>query len=251
MMRITIDGKVVQAKEDETILVVAKRAGIAIPTLCYKDWAEPHGGCRLCSVEITRPSWNGWRKVVTACNHLVSEGMIVYTASERIIAIRKTLVDLLLARCPETPLVQELAAEYGISQTSFVPRESSDDCILCGLCVRVCEVVGANAITMVERGIDKKVETPFAQASDDCIGCACCAEVCPTDFIQCRQSEDIRHIWHRDFKMLRCSSCGRAHITEAQLQHFLQKNQLPREYFEKCEICHKKETAQKFYQIEC
>jgi NADH dehydrogenase/NADH:ubiquinone oxidoreductase subunit G len=246
---ITIDGKIFTAQEGDTILKVARKAGIHIPTLCYKEWIEPHGACRLCSVEITRPSWNSWCKVVTACNHPAQDGLIVYTASERILNVRKTLLDLLLARCPETPLIQKLSAEYGITKTSLVPREKPDDCILCGLCIYACEAVGAYAITTISRGIWKEVATPFQEGNDACIGCASCAQVCPTNFIKYEDKDKMRHIWHRDFKMLSCSSCGRAFITERQMEHFAERSNLPRSYFEKCELCHKKETAQKFWDI--
>ena len=248
-MIMTIDGKAAIVKKDETILQAAKRLGIKIPTRCHKAWAEPYGSCRLCSVEITKKSWNGWSKVVTSCNYPVEDGLIVHTHSKRILRTRKVLVDLLLARCPQTKAIQELATEYGIEETSYAPREKYDDCILCGACIRACEVVGANAISMVGRGIEKKVDTPFGKPNDSCIGCASCAEVCPTQHIQYKTTGDTRFIWRRRFKMVQCSECGRAHITEAQVEHCLKNTDLTRDYFDKCEICHRKETAQTFHKL--
>ncbi|NUM33208.1 MAG: (2Fe-2S)-binding protein [Candidatus Brocadiae bacterium] len=248
-MILTIDGKKISSQEGESILDVAKRANIAIPTLCYKPWTEAHGGCRLCSVEITRDSWDGWKKVVTSCNHPAQDGLIVYTNTERILKLRKTLLDLLLARCPQTPEVQKMAKEYGIETTSYKERENPDDCILCGLCVKACEAIGANAISTVLRGIEKKIDTPYSQPNDACIGCASCAEVCPTHHIQYQEKEGIRHIWKQDFPLLKCSQCGRTIITKAQRDHFMEKSHLSARYFEKCELCHKKETAEQFYKL--
>lgn len=249
-MIITIDGKAMVASENDTILQVAKRAGIKIPTLCHKEWTEPYGGCRLCSVEITRKTWDGWSKLVTSCNHPAQDGLIISTHSERVLRTRKVLLDLLLARCPNTLEVQKLAEEYGIEQTSYQPREKPDNCILCGLCVRACEVIGVNAISTVQRGIEKNINTPFMHPNDDCIGCGACVQVCPTNHIHCREIDDLRYIWRRHFKMVKCTVCGRAHITEAQMEYFIKEKNLPRSYFDKCEMCHKKEAAQTFYRIQ-
>ncbi len=249
-MILTIDGKTIPAQEGETILDVAKKAQIPIPTLCYKPWAEAQGGCRLCSVEITRQNWDGWKKVVTSCNHPAQDGLIVYTNTERIVKLRKTLLDLLLARCPHTPEIQKMAKEYGISKTSFIERKEPDDCILCGLCVKACEAIGANAISTIQRGIEKRIDTPYSQPNEACIGCASCAEVCPTHHIKYQESEGIRHIWKRDFPMVKCSQCGRTIITQAQKEHLIQKTHLSASYFDKCEICHKKETAEQFYKLQ-
>jgi len=245
-----MDGKSYIAQENETILQVAKRAKIHIPTFCHKEWTEPYGGCRLCSVEITRKAWDGWSKLVTACNHPAQDGLIIFTHSERVIRTRKVLLDLLLARCPDTIEVQQLAAEYGIEQTSYKPREKPDNCILCGLCVRACEAIGANAISTINRGIEKIISTPFLKPNAVCVGCAACAEVCPTGHIHYREMEGKRYIWRHPFEMVRCTVCGRGHITVAQMEHFIKRTGLPKSYFEKCELCHKKETAQTFYRIQ-
>ncbi|HPY75428.1 MAG TPA: 2Fe-2S iron-sulfur cluster-binding protein [Planctomycetota bacterium] len=246
---LVIDGKSLIAKEGDTILAVAKRAGIHIPTLCHQEWAEPQGGCRLCCVEITKKSWDGWCKVVTACNHPAQDGLIVYTHSERIITIRKNIVDLLLARCPESEVIQDLAKEYGILETTYKRRENPDNCILCGLCVQACEAMGVNAISMTDRGINKRVTTPYDKPNNVCVGCASCAKVCPTNNIPFTESNKTRKIWDQEFPMLRCTVCGRAHITQAQMEKLVADNVLPRDYFDKCEICHQKETVETFKKI--
>ncbi len=180
-----IDGKKVTADEGTTILEAAKEIGITIPTLCYHPLVEPFGACRLCSVKITK---RGRSKIVTSCNYPVEAGLIVETKSPEIIAIRKMLIEFLLARCPSVTILQDLAEEYGVGEPRF-PKED-ETCILCGLCTRICdECVGVSAINFVERGVDRKIEGPLEEPlgvnlSDVCIGCGACAYVCPTGTIK-------------------------------------------------------------------
>jgi ferredoxin len=94
------------------------------------------------------------------------------------------ILELLLARCPESELIRDMSKEMDLEKTRFSLRQDPDKCILCGLCVRVCEeVIGANAICFSERGIHRKISTPFLELSDTCTGCGECAKICPTDAI--------------------------------------------------------------------
>ena len=107
---------------------------------------------------------------------------MVYTKSEKTIKTRKSLLDLLLARCPKVPKIKELALEYGVEKTSFWVADENEDCILCGLCTRVCdELVGVHAIDFAKRGVEREVTTPYHEFSNDCIGCGACATICPTN----------------------------------------------------------------------
>jgi len=175
-----IDGLEVKAKEGASILDVAKKLGIKIPTLCYHPALEPFGACRVCSVEITDK--RGRKKIVTSCNYPVFEGLVVDTKSEKVFRTRQLLLELLLARCPKVKKIQDLAREYGIEKPSFWVEDPEEDCILCGLCVRVCEeLVGVSAINFANRGVEREVTAPYHTISDDCVGCGACAIVCPTD----------------------------------------------------------------------
>ncbi len=178
MVTFKLNGKAVQGDEGEYILQVAERNGVDIPTLCHHKALEPAGMCRICSVEL----FDGRRsRYVTACNYPIWEGMEVRTDSEGVHQGRKLIVELLLARCPEVPLLQKLAKKYGIEKSRF--KTEDDDCILCGLCVRMCEKMGNSAISLTGRGVEMKVDTPFHIQTDVCLACGACAFVCPTGHI--------------------------------------------------------------------
>lgn len=177
---ITLNGNQVEVDKGQTILEVAKKQGIGIPTLCYNDAVEAHGGCRLCLVEAKMGSRI---KMVTSCNYEVWEGLEVETDSKRVHRNRKMTVELLLARCPDVKILQNLAKVYKIDDVRF-PKED-DDCILCGLCVRICrERMGAAVADFVGRGPEMRVDTPYHRGSDVCLSCGACEEVCPTQSIR-------------------------------------------------------------------
>ena len=174
-----LNGKEVQGEEGQYILQIAEEYGVEIPTLCYHKALEPAGMCRLCIVELR----DGRRThFVTACNYPIREGMEVYTDTEAVHEYRKLIVELLLAGCPNVAIIKELAAKYGIKEPRF--EKEDNDCILCGLCVRMCERMGNSAISLTGRGVEMKVDTPFHIQSDVCMACGACAFVCPTGHIK-------------------------------------------------------------------
>jgi len=129
--------------------------------------------------------------------------MEVFTDTSRVRQIRRAVVELLLARCPDVPLLQTLARQMGIKLSRFKKKEANE-CILCGLCVRFCEeVVGVGAIGLANRGIDREVATPFKVASDVCIGCGSCTYICPTGCIEMVSDRKTPSL--RSLKMGNCS----------------------------------------------
>lgn len=243
---LTIDGRAVRAREGAKVLDAARKAGVDIPTLCQHEALEPWGGCRLCLVDVTRESWDGWCKMVVSCMYPVEDGLIVWTATERVMATRKVVLDLLLARCPETPLIQRLARAVGIERTSFQVNPEPTDCILCALCTRVCDHIGVSAISTVNRGAGKEVAPPFHEAPPDCIGCLACAEICPTACIPYETSDLKRVIWERSFEMVRCPHCGRAHITREQAAFYAGRGGVPESYFSSCDACKRQQLTATF-----
>lgn len=182
MITLTMDGRKVEAEEGTTLLEVARRISIPIPTLCYHPDLTPSGSCRLCTVEVIR---NGESRLVTACNFPVRGEIDVKTHSEPVLRARRVLVELLMARCPHIKAIQDLATELGVKETRFVTRDEGTACILCGLCIRTChEIVGADAISFTGRGITRQVGSPFRIDSDTCVACGACEYVCPTGAIR-------------------------------------------------------------------
>ena len=244
MPTLTIDGRTVRARDGAFVLEAARQAGVHIPTLCHHEAVEPYGGCRLCVVDVTRPEWDGWCKMVVACLFPVEEGLIVHTATERVLETRRVVLDLLLARCPDTPLIRRMAAEHGVAQTTYERNPDPTDCILCGLCTRVCDAIGPSAISSVDRGVGREIAPPFRQAPPACIGCLACAEVCPTGHIKFEAGAATRSIWGREFRMHRCAQCGRGTVTIEQAAFLEARGVAPRSHADLCDECKRRKLAE-------
>ena len=215
MPTVTIDEQCCEAQVGETILAVARRAGVWIPTLCHHEALASYASCRICVVEIDR---GGWWQVVTSCNYPVRGDLTVRVNSKRAIRGRRGVMQLLLARCPESPELRSLATRMGVDDTPY-PKvtEAQRNCILCGLCVRVCdERIGASAISPAGRGVERAVAAPFRMAAEDCIGCGACAEICPVGTIVVRMHEDEVEIspFKSRVKFKRCAECGQPLASE-------------------------------------
>ena len=242
-MIITIDGLKCNAKKGEILLQIAKRNGINIPTLCHNEALPALGNCRLCMVEILE---NNRRRIVASCVYPVRSEIQVFTKSDKIKAIRKNLLMLLRARAPENKVINGLCKEYGVvNENRFIGRVE-ENCILCGLCVKACEEMGSNAISTINRGVTKEVSTPYKEPSSQCIGCGACAHVCPTNAISIEENEDIRTIWNKTFKLIRCENCGKPFATQEQLEFINERTDLTKKL---CEDCKKRDLGEKLKEI--
>jgi bidirectional [NiFe] hydrogenase diaphorase subunit len=199
---LTIDGRPVTARSGETLLQVARRHGIPIPTLCNFPGLAPAGACRVCIVEVA-----GCPRPLPACATMAEHGMEVRTDSEHINGARRKIVELLLAernhQCPVCIMdnnceLQSLAKLLGIDHVRYGflapqlgvdishPRFGIDHnrCILCRRCVRVCdEIEGAHTWDIGGRGAGSRVISDLDQAWGDsttCTGCGKCVQCCPT-----------------------------------------------------------------------
>ena len=180
-MKIRIDGINFDAPEGFTILDAARFLGLEIPTLCYHEGLSPWGGCRLCIVEI---GTGDSTKLVTSCTYPVEEGLVVRTSSERVVRTRKMILELLISQCPTSKVLQDLASKMGLNNVRF--KGKWEDCIYCGLCVRMCEEqMMAKAIGFVNRGNKLEIITPFDEKSDDCRKCGACMYICPVVTLRC------------------------------------------------------------------
>lgn len=200
-IKIIIDGKEYLAEPNETILEVARRNGIEIPTLCYLKGVNEPASCRVCVVEV-----EGARNLCTSCSTKVRDGMVVKTNSIKVIKARKNALELLLSNHSKTCLTcpknlkcefQKLTEQFHCDANKFdgdVTKTSVDDsnhaivrdqskCILCGKCVAVCaKRQGCSALTKFNRGFETKVGTAFDKPLQEspCVGCGQCVLVCPT-----------------------------------------------------------------------
>ena len=238
MIEFTIDGNRVRTEKGRTILEESEKLGIKIPTLCHHKTLTPSGSCRLCIVEVTKGKRT---RIVTSCNYPVEEGISVETETNRILQHRRLIMEFLLARCPEVPVLKDLAGGMGVTKTRF--KKEDKDCILCGLCVRVChEIIKAGAIDLVSRGTEEDVDTPFKSASESCIGCGACASLCPTGAIKVEDIKKERGFarWHTSLPLKKCRLCGKVIAPNAQIAYLRKKIELPDEIFETCADCKRK-----------
>ena len=179
---LTIDGRQVKAEEGMTVVEAAKKAGIYIPTLCNHEKLQPYSVCRICMVEIES---RGRTNYDTACSLPATNGLVVKTRSAKVDKIRKTLLELILAHAPDSPILKELAKEYGANKDRY-DKEASF-CILCGLCVRYChEIKKADAIGFVDRGVRREVDFVPEIAAKECWDCKECFPLCPTEALQAK-----------------------------------------------------------------
>lgn len=178
----SIDGQKVKAQKGWTVLETARHYGIHIPTLCYHEAVKPSGACRLCVVEARDGDWS---KVVISCMYPPMDGVEIRTDTERVRNVRRWILEMLLAECPASKEIADMAAEYGVKSSRFKVENPEEQCLLCGLCVRVCEeVVGVKAIAFGSRGVTKHIATPYMVPNKACIACGACVSVCPTGAMQ-------------------------------------------------------------------
>ncbi len=190
MITLNLNGLDVTVESGMTVLEAAQFLGFPIPTLCHMEGLTPYGACRLCVVEIGREPKS---RLVTSCTYPVEEGLIVRTASRRVVRARKMIIELLLASCPQSKTIQDLASEHGVRQQRF--RQEHEDCILCGRCVRMCEEqMMAKAIGFRGRGRDRSIGTPFDVKSEVCRLCGGCMYVCPACQLRCTFTDPSKAI---------------------------------------------------------
>ena len=192
-----LDGRTVEARPFETIFETAARAGIDLPHLCHKDGLEPAGNCRACVVEV-----DGERTLAPSCCRYPAPGMKVRTDSDRAVAARKMVLELLLSDLPNTVRTREdevaqWANRLGVGTPRFpatraVPppdvshaaiEVNLDACIQCTRCVRACRDEQVNdVIGLAGRGQDARIvfDQGDPMGASTCVACGECVQACPT-----------------------------------------------------------------------
>jgi len=190
MINLKINGLQVAVEEGSTLLEAAGFLGFPVPTLCHMEGLTPYGACRLCVVEIGE---GPKAKLVSSCTYPAEEGLVVRTASSRVVRARRMVLELLLASCPQSKVIQDLASAHEVRRQRF--RQEQEDCILCGRCVRMCkEQMVAGAIGFSGRGEHRRVTTPFDVKSEVCRLCGGCIYVCPACQLRCTYTEPDKAI---------------------------------------------------------
>ncbi len=181
MIALTINGLPTTVDRGTTLLEAARFVGFPIPTLCDMEGLSPYGACRLCMVELG----SGPRaRLVSACPYPAEEGLQVRTASARVLRARRMVIELLLGSCPQSKVIQDLAAAHGVRQQRF--KQEHEDCIYCGRCIRMCqEQMVAKAIGFRGRGGKRSLGTPFDANTKQCRRCGGCIYVCPACTLRC------------------------------------------------------------------
>jgi bidirectional [NiFe] hydrogenase diaphorase subunit len=190
MTTLMINGVEVTVPDDMTLLEAARFLGFPIPTLCHMEGLSPYGACRLCLVEIgDAPN----SRLVTSCTFPVQPGLKVRTASSRVLRARRMVIELLLASCPQSKTIQDIASAHNVRQQRF--RQEYEDCILCGRCVRMCEEqMMAKAIGFQGRGQKRAIGTQFDVKSATCRLCGGCIYICPACQLRCTYSDPTKVI---------------------------------------------------------
>jgi len=211
-----LDGQRIEVDEGKSILEAALENGVYIPHLCFRPGLDAFGACRLCLVETA----DG--RLVTACETLVEDGMRVISDSQRLNGIRRVIASLLISehvgdclRCPSSGecKLQEVSSYLGISDEDLMGLrelkidDSIDDsnpffikdngkCVLCGLCIQSCDIIGVNAIDFTFRGAKTKIGTFMDKPLMDsiCVSCGECVETCPVGALISRLEKPSREV---------------------------------------------------------
>jgi bidirectional [NiFe] hydrogenase diaphorase subunit len=217
MIPITLDGQKLEVREQRLVLEVAREQGIEIPSLCFHEALGPYGACRLCLVEAAGPTLR--QSLAASCTLQVSPELNIQTDSPPVLQARKVILELLLGRASESRPLRELAEKFGVTASRF-KTEPNENCVRCGLCVRVCrEQIGVAALCFAGRGQKKRVTAEFGQLSEACIGCGTCVNLCPADAIHLEDQGDQRRIFLKENPISRlplvpCRRCGIPFQTE-------------------------------------
>jgi NAD-dependent formate dehydrogenase len=228
MITVTIDGKVIQTDKPKFIIDLARENGIDIPNLCYDKNLAVVSACRLCLVEV-----EGSKKLMTACSTLAKDNMLVHTKTDRLIKHRQRILQMLLDSHPNDCLtcqksgecqLQKYSYEYGVKfrehdgarreklvddSSPYIIRDDSK-CILCGKCVRTCNVMDDRKIlNFSNRGYETRINLDINDTfeSSYCISCNRCVVACPVGALMDKRAMNLGRKWELETKKVQCKVC--------------------------------------------
>lgn len=213
-VNIKINGEVYTVPSNYTVLDAARDANIHIPTLCYLKDVNEIGACRMCLVEV-----KGARALQASCVYPVSEGMEVFTNTQKVREARKANLELILSNHERKCLtcirnknceLQSLAEEMGIDEIRFEGENihyelddmspsivrDNNKCILCRRCVATCaNVQTVHAISPIDRGIETHIGCTFEKSLNDvsCVMCGQCIAACPVGALY--EKDSTKAVW--------------------------------------------------------
>lgn len=229
-VNLTINGRVVQAQEGQTVLDACWGNGISVPTLCHHPDLPPVGACRLCVVEVEK-----MRGLIASCTLPVSEGMVVHTETPKVIAERKFVLEMLLTDHPNDCMtcerdgdceLQNHVYEYQVpwpehkgKRHSYAPGADTNPfvftdfnkCILCTRCVRACaEIQGRNVWGVGFRGFNDRIiaGADVSMLEAGCESCGLCAAYCPTGALTDKPSRGKGRAYQMKKVTTTCTYCG-------------------------------------------
>src|SRR5215475_2448269 len=197
LIKLTIDGRQVEAEKGALLIEVARQAGIEVPAFCYYEGYSLQAACRMCLVEVEKTP-----KLQVGCTLPVADGMVVHTDSDTVKKARKGTLEFLLTNHPlDCPVcdkggeceLQDMVFRYGAGESRFTERKQhvpekqwspvvyfdAPRCILCYRCVRVCnEGMGVNALGVSDRGVISEI-IPNRHDYLECDECGACIDICP------------------------------------------------------------------------
>lgn len=228
MVKITVDGRALEAHEGQTIIEAARAHGIEIPHFCWHPSLSVSGNCRMCLVEVEKLP-----KLVIACATKVVDGMVVHTNSPRVVNAREAVMEFLLINHPlDCPIcdeageckLQDYAYAYSVGYSRFdedkvhKPKRvelgphvllDTERCIMCSRCVRFCdEIAGVSQLTFTQRG-DHVELTTFPGRQLDNPYSMNVIDICPVGALTSRAFRFKARVWEMSATETICPGCAR------------------------------------------